>query len=328
MKKVYVFQKDIQKCKNQRSQTEDRGFTGKRFPSKLEYERKVCTDSKLQIGVRTDKGKQEEIEMGIYMVFAAVSFLASVAGAVCGIGGGVLIKPVLDAFGVLGVDAISFLSGCCVLSMSCYSVGKAWISGASLVDGKRGTFLAAGSVLGGIAGKMMFQYLLSLTGNKNRVGAVQALCLLLITMGTFLYTLKKSRIKTRHFSGIRICLSVGGGLGILSSFLGIGGGPVNLVALSFFFSMDTKKAAQNSLYIILFSQAASLISTLVSGTVPECSAELLAVMVICGILGGAAGRAVNRRIDGAGVNRLFMGLMVIIMLICVYNMVRFLAAAG
>ena len=42
-------------------------------------------------------------------------------------------------------------------------------------------------------------------------------------------------------------------LGILSSFLGIGGGPINLVVLFFFFSMDTKTAAQNSLYTILFS---------------------------------------------------------------------------
>ena len=54
----------------------------------------------------------------LYTVFAAVSLLASAAGAVCGIGGGVLIKPVLDAFGVLDVASISFLSGLTVLSMS------------------------------------------------------------------------------------------------------------------------------------------------------------------------------------------------------------------
>ena len=34
----------------------------------------------------------------LYVIFGAVSFLASVAGAICGIGGGVLIKPILDAF--------------------------------------------------------------------------------------------------------------------------------------------------------------------------------------------------------------------------------------
>ena len=39
------------------------------------------------------------MSVSLYIIFAAVSFLASVAGAVCGIGGGVLIKPILDMFG-------------------------------------------------------------------------------------------------------------------------------------------------------------------------------------------------------------------------------------
>lgn len=35
-------------------------------------------------------------------------FFASVIGAICGIGGGVIIKPVLDSVGILDVTAISF----------------------------------------------------------------------------------------------------------------------------------------------------------------------------------------------------------------------------
>ena len=36
----------------------------------------------------------------VELVFILVSFCASVIGAICGIGGGVIIKPVLDAFGL------------------------------------------------------------------------------------------------------------------------------------------------------------------------------------------------------------------------------------
>ena len=54
-----------------------------------------------------------------------IAFGASIVGAICGIGGGVIIKPLLDAFGIASVAEISFLSGCTVLSMSCYSVVKA-----------------------------------------------------------------------------------------------------------------------------------------------------------------------------------------------------------
>ena len=58
----------------------------------------------------------------VYMIFFLICFLASAVGAVCGIGGGVIIKPVLDAFGILDVETISFLSGCTVLSMTAYAV--------------------------------------------------------------------------------------------------------------------------------------------------------------------------------------------------------------
>lgn len=260
----------------------------------------------------------------LYIIFLAVSFGASVIGAICGIGGGVLIKPLLDAFGVLSVSTISFLSGCTVLSMSCYSVGKAMQSGDSLVDRKTGTPLAIGAAAGGIAGKMMFQYLTELFPDKDRVGAAQAACLLVITFGTLVYTLRKDKIRTHHIKNPAVCIAIGLALGICSSFLGIGGGPINLVVLFFFFSMDTKTAAQNSLYIILFSQITSLINTLVTRTVPEFSIGLLILMVGGGILGGMAGRAINRKIDGSVVNRLFIGLMAVIMLICLYNIYQFL----
>ncbi len=260
----------------------------------------------------------------LYVIFLAVSFGASVVGAICGIGGGVLIKPLLDAFGVLSVSTISFLSGCTVLSMSCYSVVKAKMSGDSLVDMKTGTPLAVGAALGGVAGKMMFQYLTDMFSDKDQVGAIQAVCLLLITFGTMLYTIRKDKIRTHHVTNLAACVAIGLVLGICSSFLGIGGGPINLVVLFFFFSMDTKTAAQNSLYIILFSQVTSLINTLVTRTVPEFSILLLVLMVGGGILGGMAGRAINKKIDGNVVNRLFIGLMGVIMLICVYNIYQFM----
>ena len=56
------------------------------------------------------------------ILFFVVSFLASIAGAICGIGGGVIIKPTLDMFGLASVSTISFLSGCTVLSMRLYSL--------------------------------------------------------------------------------------------------------------------------------------------------------------------------------------------------------------
>ena len=58
------------------------------------------------------------------LAYFIISLLASVAGAICGIGGGVIIKPTLDQFHLDSVATVSFLSGGTVLAMSCYSVTK------------------------------------------------------------------------------------------------------------------------------------------------------------------------------------------------------------
>ena len=260
------------------------------------------------------------------MVFLLlVSFFASVGGAICGIGGGVIIKPALDALNIASVSTISFLSGCTVLSMSCYSVGKALAAKESLVDFKTGTPLALGGAVGGIVGKSLFSALTAMFSQQS-VGICQSLCLAALTLMTICYTLNQRRIRTHHITNPVVCVLVGLVLGILSSFLGIGGGPINLVVLYYFFSMSTKVAAQNSLYIILISQITSLGTTLLTGAVPPFQWSWLILMVVGGISGGMVGRKINKRIDDRQVERLFIGLMVIITLISLYNAWRFWAA--
>lgn len=112
-------------------------------------------------------------------------------------------------------------------------------------------------------------------------------------------------------------------LGMLSSFLGIGGGPINLVVLFYFFSMPTKVAAQNSLYVILLSQISSLIFSFATASIPEVSPVPLVCMMLAGVAGGILGRRLNRKMESSLVGRLFLVLMVVIMLICLYNFFRF-----
>ena len=255
--------------------------------------------------------------------FFLISFLASIAGAICGIGGGVIIKPTLDMFQFASVSTISFLSGCTVLAMSGYSVSKALVSHGSRVNMKIGTLLAIGAAIGGVLGKDMFSGIKEMFADPNTVGSVQAACVLLITLGTLIYTLRKDKISTHHAKNMVVCVIIGMLLGVMSSFLGIGGGPINLVVLFFFFSMDTKTAAQNSLYIILFSQFTSLIATLVTRAVPKFDPLSLILMVAGGIFGGMVGRIFNIRMDNKAVDKLFMILMILIIGISIFNIVLY-----
>ena len=107
------------------------------------------------------------------ILFFIVSFLSSVVGAICGIGGGVVIKPVLDMLQMGSAATINFLSGCTVLSMSLYSVGKSLRAGDSKVEISTGTPLALGAAIGGVIGKQLFSAVKAMFADgKRRPGSL------------------------------------------------------------------------------------------------------------------------------------------------------------
>lgn len=260
----------------------------------------------------------------ITCIFFLVSLIASTIGAIAGIGGGVIIKPVMDAFQILPVSTISFLSGCTVLSMSLYSVGRAVISGDNYLKAQTTVPLGLGAAIGGVLGKELFKHLSSMFAQPDMVGSIQSACLLLVTLLTFFYTIFTARVHTKNIRNPGLSALIGLVMGILSAFLGIGGGPINLMVLSYFFSMDIKTSAQNSLTVILLSQIASLGTTLVTRSVPAFSPIMLALMVLGGILGGIFGRILNKRMDARHVRILYLGAMVVIMLLSLKNIVSYL----
>ncbi|EOS76298.1 MAG: sulfite exporter TauE/SafE family protein [Lachnospiraceae bacterium] len=260
-----------------------------------------------------------------YLIIVIVCFLSSVVGAICGIGGGVIIKPVLDATGVMAVTTVSFLSGCTVLSMSIVSLYKSMKAKRDFdFDKVFATVLALGGVVGGLTGKELYQGILRCLTDSSRVGAIQAFVLMLVTAGTLIYTIFKGKIHTKNVRSKAVIFLIGVVLGIMSSFLGIGGGPINLVVLFFFFSMATKQAAMYSIYVIMFSQISSLLSTVIKGNVPPFQPAVLLLMAACGILGGLAGSRINKKIENETVDKLFMALMGLIICINIYNIFRYI----
>ncbi len=186
----------------------------------------------------------------ILLICYFVTFFACWIGTICGMGGGIIIKPVLDATGIMTVSTITFLSGCTVIAMTCWSVGKTLIRGESVIDVKNTTFLAVGAAIGGIVGKELYSVTAARFSNPDTAGGVQAAFLFAATLATFIYTLNKDKIKSKQVDSPVVSILIGLILGVLGAFLGIGGGPFNVAVLYYFFSMQTKKATQNSLYIV------------------------------------------------------------------------------
>lgn len=258
------------------------------------------------------------------LIVFVICFLSCTIGAICGIGGGVIIKPALDSIQIMDVGTISFLSGCTVLAMTVYSFVRSKKSGQSKISIGLSIPLAIGAAVGGVLGKELFSYIKQTSHNIDKVGAIQAICLLLVTAGALIYNINRSRIRTHNVENPFFCVMIGFALGAISAFLGIGGGPINLVVLFFFFSMEIKTAAENSLFIILFSQTASLLMSILTHTVPDYRPELLLVMILGGITGGILGRGLNRKLRDHTIDQLFITLMLIMIAINIRNIYLFL----
>lgn len=258
----------------------------------------------------------------MYLVFV-VAFLASLLGPLCGIGGGVIIKPVVDAMGILPVAVVSFLSSVSVLTMSLATLLQNAVSKTSTIKVRSMLPVALGSAAGGVAGKILFNLLSQNLHDRELVGAYQAAILIILTIIVFIYTLRRSSLKSFRIEKPLVSALIGATAGALWSFLGIGGGPFNLAILMFFFSMDSKPAAQASLFIIAFSQTASLLYSVFLGGLPAFEPFMLAGMCLAALLGSVIGRQIARRIDSHAVDVLYRCALVLIILICCYNFARF-----
>lgn len=256
------------------------------------------------------------------IILFIVCILASSIGAVVGAGGGVIIKPVLDMIGLLPVSTVSFCSGCTVLGMSVCSLIRNRNDGVKL-EIKMSTALAIGAVGGGLVGKWLFELVRNGFGDEKMLGAIQAIFLTLITIGVFLYVCNKDKLPSKHVDNFFVAIIIGVFLGIISSFLGIGGGTSNVAVLFFFFSMEAKQAAKNSLYIIIFSQISSIVSAVATGSVPDFTWMNLIFMVAGGISGALVGAAISKRVDNKGVEKILKVLLLVIIAMDFYNVLKY-----
>lgn len=259
----------------------------------------------------------------IYFIIALICFVASSVGAIVGIGGGVIIKPVLDSFKIMDVTVISFLSGITVLCMSTYTVIKGKISGETKINIPMAAAISTGAAIGGIIGKVIFSQIINTFNSGNAVGAVQSICLFILTAITLSYSLFRKRVHRFKIRSFPVAALLGFVLGVFSSFLGIGGGPINIMFLSVMFSFGIQTSAAYSLFIIMCSQISSLLWQIWRGTIPEFPIMLLVIMALCGIIGGVIGMCIKKHLKITKINALFNIVLIVIMLICIYNYINY-----
>ena len=256
-----------------------------------------------------------------YILYFLIAIGATTVGALTGMGGGVIIKPVLDVLGGYGVETIGVLSSVTVFAMSVVSVGRQ-MAQRTRIDFKIALPLALGSVIGGLLGQEMLKEILGAVSAQRMVTVVQNAVLCVLILFVYVYMCNKSKIKCLALRGLAPALLVGVFLGICSSFLGIGGGPINVALIILLFGYDTKTATVCSLVTILFAQISKLGSVALSTGFGVFDLSMLPVMVAGAIAGGFIGASLNKKLEERTVDQAFNVVQLLVLALSGFNIVR------
>lgn len=256
-----------------------------------------------------------------YIEYFIITIFATTAGAMTGMGGGVIMKPVLDLLGHYNVETIGILSAITVFSMAVVSITKQFRQGMK-VNLSFGSFLVLGSLTGGTIGQFMLSGAITAWGSK--VTAIQNVILALMILGVYLYMKNKDHIKSLDAKSPLPFFLVGTVLGLLSSFLSIGGGPINVALLIFVFSFDTKMSTVYSLLIVLFAQISKLVNVAFTTGFGGFNLSMLPVMIIAAIAGGFIGAGLNKKLPEKTVEKCFNMVQILVLVIAVSNLLKVL----
>lgn len=254
--------------------------------------------------------------MGMYLIYFIIIIFANTIGAISGMGGGVIIKPVFDTVAFHTLTEITFYSSVAVLTMSVASTIKQFKNGVK-IKVKEAIAISFGSILGGVLGNKLFVYLQEFFNNEGAVQLIQIVLTvssLLLVLG---YTLLAS--KTCHFKSLSSYVLVGTFLGSFSTLLGIGGGPINVTLLIVCFGLSMKKATVYSIITIFFSQLAKLIEISLTTGFSNYDLSFLWVIIPAAIIGGYLGGYASGKVSNHLVSKIFVS---VVFLVIVINLVN------
>ncbi|MGX7417897.1 sulfite exporter TauE/SafE family protein [Carnobacterium gallinarum] len=257
--------------------------------------------------------------MEIGIIYFVVIILANTVGALSGMGGGVIIKPVLDAIGAHSLIAISFYSSVAVFTMAIVSTLRQFKNGI-VIKWQVAFAISIGSVIGGVIGNRTFEQLLSYFPEESAVQWIQIILTILSLLFALLYT--KKNWSAWNLSNLIWYVAVGLFLGFLSTLLGIGGGPINVALLMLCFGMPIKEATVYSIITIFFSQLSKLISIGFSSGYQIFDLTMLIAVIPAAILGGFVGAKLSGRLSDEIVLKVYQLVVVVVIGLNIVNGIR------
>lgn len=255
------------------------------------------------------------------IIYFLVALFSTILGSSAGIGGGIIIKPVLDSLGDYALPTINLLSSSTIFIMSIVTVFYQ-LKKKDKINPKNTIVVATGSVVGGIIGQKLMSFILSKDINIGLINNIQSIIIIILLISVFLYMRNKDNIKSYKINNILAIGLLGLFLGAISAFLGIGGGPINVAAFTILFSMTANEAARNSILVIFFSQGSKIISIAVTTGFSSYNLDMLPYMLVGGVLGGIIGYKINKAVSEKSIIKIFNSVTLSIILLNLYNIFK------
>ncbi|MCL2372296.1 MAG: sulfite exporter TauE/SafE family protein [Defluviitaleaceae bacterium] len=259
--------------------------------------------------------------MSVVQILYFVIFLSScVLGAIVGLGGGVIIRPILDVIDYHEVPDIAFLTSTAVLIMALVSTGKK-VMDETKIDFKKAGLICLGSLIGGTLGDQLLRIPATHFGDNN-VRIVQTMATIFF-LGLAIFLTEKCTLRYEVKNKLFYPL-LGIFLGSLAVFLGIGGGPINVPVFMILFSLPVKQATAYSIVVIFFSHLSRLITMGIEGRgYGSYDLSFLPYIIPAAIIGGIIGAIISRRVTDNAVRKTFTVTMCVLIAINIFNLVMF-----
>ena len=180
---------------------------------------------------------------------------------------------------------------------------------------KETLLLAIGSIAGGVLGKEVLSAFVDYTPSDTIATSIQSYLLAgLLTIVVLRNRLPRMQIENRGVITVAGCV-----LGMTASFLGIGGGPINVSVLVLLLGMNVKEAAVNSLFVILLSQFSKVMWCMFDEGFAQYELGMLNVMIPGAFLGGLLGVQLNKNILGSQITKVFNLTLTALVILSIYN---------
>ncbi|HCN75482.1 sulfite exporter TauE/SafE family protein [Pseudolactococcus plantarum] len=252
----------------------------------------------------------------IGILYVIVIVLANTIGAISGMGGGVLIKPIFDLINVHSVSEISFYATLAVFTMSIVSTTRQIQSGQK-ANWRIVFWVATGAIMGGILGNITLEYSLNRFESEDKVQLMQIILTVITLLFAFCFT--KYDWPTAKLMRCKWYLVCGLCLGFLASLLGIGGGPINVSLFMLMFSFKIKEATFYSICTIFFSQLAKLLTILFTTGVMQYDLSMLYYIIPAAMIGGIIGAKLTHLLSEDKVTLVFQSVVICVLVINCYN---------